>query len=687
MDQVNDVSAVISEKDRKEVSAFSLRITLKRILIVGLIGLVFPYLALLIFFVGLPIRGLFTPKRAKSVFIISLIWILAVVTLAFCITAYILSMSQDSESRNIGDDVKYCSLYEQSEKSLDCAPDAETMEFFDSHVDKLYGWYSEFKNNPDGMGNYERSQMIYEYTEYVKSLPKTSWTVNEFDYEGKYVCYDGTFAEENGNGGSADVSNLGTYCLMYVTTSDETVTYNIDPPSPDNTGFIDIEKIVNEDYGTWSALYDSLNERITKATNDLEKASSHFSGEVPYATGEEAFNAWSDYVKHSFILIRDFAPFILIFGFAFFLTVVILSIVLNTRYANGGKDLRDYAYSVRDKICVINGKKESDAFVGELQKLSKKRDAEGFFRCAGERDAYCDSVLSSLPYKTVGDAKTMMNEIVSRAVVLDGASAGKAVRAQLNKLWNDRDHARLIALNNEYAARFEEYKKQFAKETAEGGETYESEYEGKSVFDGRLIRKIGWDILCFIVKWITLTIAKPATECWKQRWYCKHTVIDGRRLSFDGNGLQLFGKRTLILFLTIITLGIYALFSKFAMDKWVAKHTHIAGGDPAACGTFDGNLFVWLLLRLGCFLLRICTLFIISPFTECWKQAWYTKHCVYDGKRLTFDGNGAQLMGKWMLWWLLTIVTIGVYSFFVKLSLKKWVTGHTHFREGYDIVK
>lgn len=97
---------------------------------------------------------------------------------------------------------------------------------------------------------------------------------------------------------------------------------------------------------------------------------------------------------------------------------------------------------------------------------------------------------------------------------------------------------------------------------------------GESYFDGKLLQLIGWNILCFLVNLITLTIAKPFTTCWKMKWKTKHQVILGRRLCFDGNGLQLIGRYILWLILTVITLGIYGLWLGIKMKKWETKHIH-----------------------------------------------------------------------------------------------------------------
>ena len=58
---------------------------------------------------------------------------------------------------------------------------------------------------------------------------------------------------------------------------------------------------------------------------------------------------------------------------------------------------------------------------------------------------------------------------------------------------------------------------------------------------------------------------------------------------------------------------------------------------------------------------------------------WRSEHTLIDGKRLRFTGGGFSLLGLWIKWWLLTIVTFGIYIFWVIPSLNKWVVEHTDF--------
>ena len=78
--------------------------------------------------------------------------------------------------------------------------------------------------------------------------------------------------------------------------------------------------------------------------------------------------------------------------------------------------------------------------------------------------------------------------------------------------------------------------------------------EHNSYFDGGLFQKIGWRILGWLVTVLTLGICLPWAYCMIYRWETKHTVIEGKRLGFDGSALGLFGNWIKWLFLCIITL-------------------------------------------------------------------------------------------------------------------------------------
>ena len=86
--------------------------------------------------------------------------------------------------------------------------------------------------------------------------------------------------------------------------------------------------------------------------------------------------------------------------------------------------------------------------------------------------------------------------------------------------------------------------------------------------------------------------------------------------------------------------------------------------------TFVASLAASLIMSLTCG--------IATPWAICYLWKFILEHAIIDGKRLTFDGTGGQLFGNWIKWFLLTVITFGIYSFWVAPRLYKWVASHTH---------
>lgn len=98
----------------------------------------------------------------------------------------------------------------------------------------------------------------------------------------------------------------------------------------------------------------------------------------------------------------------------------------------------------------------------------------------------------------------------------------------------------------------------------------------ESRFEGSVIEYIGYSIIASLVTIFTFGLAFPWVDVMFQSWVCRNTIIDGRRLRFDGTGSQLFGNYIKWLLLTFITFGIYGFWLFNKMTHWRVKHTHFA---------------------------------------------------------------------------------------------------------------
>lgn len=107
--------------------------------------------------------------------------------------------------------------------------------------------------------------------------------------------------------------------------------------------------------------------------------------------------------------------------------------------------------------------------------------------------------------------------------------------------------------------------------------------EGKeSTFTGHWYQLVGWNIVHGLVTIVTLGLGVYWVHCHGERWICKHTVIDGCGLEFDGKAIEYFGKCILWSLLTVITFGIYSLWLTIKSKKWTVSHTHFENATVVA---------------------------------------------------------------------------------------------------------
>ncbi|CAM3726650.1 DUF898 domain-containing protein [Erysipelothrix urinaevulpis] len=92
---------------------------------------------------------------------------------------------------------------------------------------------------------------------------------------------------------------------------------------------------------------------------------------------------------------------------------------------------------------------------------------------------------------------------------------------------------------------------------------------------------------------------------------------------------------------------------------------------------FDGSLGSFLSLEIVNVLILIITLGFGMPWVLVRRFRWRAKHTLLDGRHFDFTGEALDLFGHWVLWWLLTLITFGLYSFILKLKVTEWEVNHT----------
>ncbi len=223
-------------------------------------------------------------------------------------------------------------------------------------------------------------------------------------------------------------------------------------------------------------------------------------------------------------------------------------------------------------------------------------------------------------------------------------------------------------------AAFAAMKRRITRMTQSGADTTAAPEASR--FTGSVWGWFGVRIVFMLGMMFSFGVAFPWLVCYRERYIASRTRINGRRIYFDGTGVQLIGKYIQWLLLSIITLGIYSLWLRLKIKKWVLSHTHFEGVEKGK-SDFDGGLFALTGISIASNYLSLVTLGIASYWMHCWKERYITGHSVIDGHRLYFDGTGTQYFAKKIVWVLLTVVTFGVYSFWLAHRSKQWTVKHT----------
>lgn len=99
---------------------------------------------------------------------------------------------------------------------------------------------------------------------------------------------------------------------------------------------------------------------------------------------------------------------------------------------------------------------------------------------------------------------------------------------------------------------------------------------------------------------------------------------------------------------------------------------------------FTGGAFANFFLALLTRLVSLLTLFIAYPAMMCMHMRWKVSHTYYCGRRLGFDGTARALFKKYLLWLLLSVLTLGIFAVLaLPGKLARWQLEHTHI-EGQE---
>lgn len=94
---------------------------------------------------------------------------------------------------------------------------------------------------------------------------------------------------------------------------------------------------------------------------------------------------------------------------------------------------------------------------------------------------------------------------------------------------------------------------------------------------------------------------------------------------------------------------------------------------------FDGGLLSFIGWNVLGFILTVFTFGICFPWALCMVYGWKINHTVIDGHRMKFSGSAVGLFGNWIKWLFFTIITLGIYGFWLSIKLEDWKAKNTSF--------
>ncbi|WP_244923928.1 DUF898 family protein [Enhygromyxa salina] len=215
--------------------------------------------------------------------------------------------------------------------------------------------------------------------------------------------------------------------------------------------------------------------------------------------------------------------------------------------------------------------------------------------------------------------------------------------------------------------------------TAKGTVRFKFEGEGGQLFVTFLVG--------YLLTVITFGIYGPWFMCKLAKFFTDNATVsadDGSvyKPRFDGTGGDLFVTFLVGYLLTAITFGIYGPWFMCKMNKWFSENTKITkNGQDVGGLDFVGEGGELLVTFIVGYLLTLVTFGIYMAWFQVKMikfNADNTKINV-DGHRLgmRFTGEGGELFVMFLVGYLLTIVTLGFYMFWFMAKMLKWQLSNT----------
>lgn len=224
---------------------------------------------------------------------------------------------------------------------------------------------------------------------------------------------------------------------------------------------------------------------------------------------------------------------------------------------------------------------------------------------------------------------------------------------------------------NVYNSVYDEVSPQIPREESKRG----------SYFDGKFLPYIAYSYLANFLKTLTAGIGIAWGDTIIASYKYNHTTYSDKKVKFEGKGIDLYPEVFKWILFTVLTLGIYALWIPIKKEKWMVSKLHFEDEEYIEGHSyFDGGLLGLIGVNIFSAIITVISLGILLPYAYCYKQKWFAKHTVISRKRIIFDGKAISLIGHWLWWWFLTIITFGIYGLWLPIKLYSWKVKNTHIK-------
>lgn len=172
-------------------------------------------------------------------------------------------------------------------------------------------------------------------------------------------------------------------------------------------------------------------------------------------------------------------------------------------------------------------------------------------------------------------------------------------------------------------------------------------------------------------------------------------------LDFWGEGSKLFGIFIVNMLLTLVTLGLYYPWARAATLKYLYQETEFEGsrftfhgtgkemflGFIKAIGIFGGLylvliLFMWIgnpFFSLLGFLIFFTGMSLLTPIAIHGALRYRMSRTSWRGIHFGYRGKLSELIRICVIGFLLTLVTLGIYSFWFQMKLRRYIMENIRF--------